>query len=72
MSVAELIPALKQLDRTDKVLVMDFLANELTQPEGEFPFQLNSEYEIWSPYDTSEAATTLEKMLTTPKTDEPS
>lgn len=63
MSVAELLPALKQLDRADKALVRDFLANELTNKEDAFPFTLNSEYEIWSPYDASEAATTLEKML---------
>ncbi len=66
MSVTELLPTLKQLDRADKVMVMDFLANELTQKANDFPFKLNSEYEIWSPYDASEAATTLEKMLKQP------
>lgn len=72
MSVAELLPTLKQLDRAEKVLVMDFLAQELALTGDEFPFQLNSEYEIWSPYDASEAATTLEKLLTTQANNEPS
>lgn len=59
MSVAELLPTLKELDRTDKLRVMQFLMSELGSKEEALVVP-GGEYPIWSPYDSYDAA---EKML---------
>lgn len=59
MSVAELLPTLKELDRADKLRVMQFLKTEL-DCEEEALIVPGGEYPIWSPYDSFDAA---EKML---------
>lgn len=59
MSVAELLPTLKELNRSDKVRVMQFLVSELGGAEEALVVP-GGEYPIWSPYDAYDAA---EKML---------
>jgi hypothetical protein len=62
MSFAELMPTLLELNRADKLRVMQLLANELAKEEGVF-FQDGAEYPVWSPYHSFEAADVLSKLL---------
>jgi hypothetical protein len=62
MSLAEILPKLHELDRTDKWRTVQFLIAELSQEEG-IPFTHGATYPIWSPYDSYEAAATLMKVL---------
>jgi hypothetical protein len=62
MSFVEILPSLKELDRSDKFKAMQFLMLELAReehvnllPPGEYP--------IWSPYSAYEAAEVLYKVL---------
>lgn len=58
MSVAELLPALKELDRTDKVRVMQFLMSELGSEE-EILLAHGAYYKVWSPFKSYGAANAL-------------
>jgi hypothetical protein len=61
MTLAELIPALHELPRADKLRIVQFLAADLVQEEaGLLP---NAEYPVWSPYDAHDAAATLTQYL---------
>ena len=62
MSLAELLPKLQELNRSDKWHTVHFLIAELSQEEG-MPFAHGATYPIWSPYDSYEAAATLMKVL---------
>ncbi|MEW6212781.1 MAG: hypothetical protein AB1631_30930 [Acidobacteriota bacterium] len=62
MAVAELLPALKELPRADKLRVMQFLLSELAREEGDL-LEAGAEYPVWSPYDSFEAASTLLNAL---------
>ncbi len=58
----ELLEKLHQLNRADKLQVIQILAGELAAEEAAF-FTSGATYEVWSPYDAPEAAETLLKML---------
>jgi hypothetical protein len=58
----ELLKQLHELDRFDKLHVIQLLAKDLSQEEGS-QFVEGTHYEIWSPYDSAEAANTLLQML---------
>jgi hypothetical protein len=61
MSLADLLPALHQLPRSDKFRALQFLTTELAQEEsGLLP---GAEYPVWSPYEAHEAAATLTQYL---------
>ncbi len=66
MSVTELLPALRELTRADKLRVMEFLAQELVTQE-EAVLAAGESYPIWSPYGAHEAAATLLATLGTTK-----
>ncbi len=59
MSLQELIPALRELPRVEKLRLVQFLVNELAREAELTPLQPHAEYPVWSPYDASEAAETL-------------
>ncbi len=61
MSLAEVLPNLKTLNRSEKLRVVKILIDEITQEESFF--ESGAEYEIWSPYDSYEAAEKLMQML---------
>ena len=63
MSPQELIPALRELPRVEKLRLVQFLVNELTREAALTPLEPHAEYPVWSPYDANEAAETLLKML---------
>lgn len=58
----ELLPALSELDRIDKLRAMQFLIAELAKSEN---LELGGEvaYPVWSPFDSFEAARTLLEVL---------
>ncbi len=62
MTVTELFPTLRNLPRADKFKVMQFLVTELAQEE-EPTLQPGATYEIWSPFDSHEAAHKLSQLL---------
>ena len=59
MSLAELLPSVQALPRSDKFRLVQELIAELAQEEG----LTEGEYPIWSPYDAYEAAATLMQLL---------
>jgi hypothetical protein len=57
----ELLDELHRLNRTEKLRVIQLLANELAEEEA--LLISGGQYEIWSPYDAAGAAESLMKML---------
>ncbi len=55
MPLNELLPILRELPRTDKLRLIQFLAVELAKEEN-IEFISEGNYPIWSPYDAFEAA----------------
>jgi hypothetical protein len=62
MTTAELFPTLKNLSRTDKLKVMQFLIAELAKEE-ESTLKAGATYSLWSPLNSHEAAHTLNQLL---------
>ena len=62
MLTEDLVRELHKLTRSDKLKAVQLLVNDLTLEE-EFGFVAGAQYEIWSPYDSAEAATILTKLL---------
>jgi hypothetical protein len=58
MSLTELLPNLKELNRADKLRAMQFLLAEITKEEAVLLLP-DGEYPVWSPYDADEAGQTL-------------
>ena len=58
----ELLDELQQLDRTDKLAIIQMLTDELAVDEAKY-FIFGANYDVWSPYDAPEAAKTLLRML---------
>lgn len=56
-----MINDLHQLNRADKLRAVQLLVNDLALEE--FGIVPGAEYEVWSPYDSAEAAIILTKML---------
>jgi len=65
MSLTELIPDIKMLERADKLRLMQFLVVDLAQEEGIPLLSANAEYPIWTPLHAFDAADTLLQMLQT-------
>ncbi len=63
MSVTELLPTLHELNRADKLVVMQFLVNELVQEEKPL-LENGKSYPVWSPYNAFSAAEVLQKIST--------
>ena len=62
MSLTEVLPSLKSLNRSEKLRVVKILIDEITQEEESF-FESGAEYEVWSPYDSYDAADKLRQIL---------
>lgn len=63
MSLAELIPAIRALPPVDKLQLTQFLVVELAREEGVPLFEAGRTYEIWSPFDSFEAARDLMQLV---------
>ncbi|MHB8628542.1 MAG: hypothetical protein ACYDBJ_25030 [Aggregatilineales bacterium] len=61
MTLQELLPELSKLAVTDKVEIIKLLTQEVAQQSA--VFVAGAVYEVWSPYDSGEAAGQLQKML---------
>ena len=61
MTITEVLPTLKTLNRKDKIRAIQFLANEVVKEE--LYFEEGKTYEIYSPYESYEAAAQLRKLL---------
>ncbi|MEP7287010.1 MAG: hypothetical protein ABI947_14740 [Chloroflexota bacterium] len=61
----QLLNELHNLNRTEKLRIVQILVNELAVEETspEMLRQLAVQYEVWSPYDAFGAAHTLQTML---------
>ena len=59
---SHLFSELSQLDRADKLRIMQFLVTELAKDEGVL-LKPNAKYPLWSPYNSYEAAGTLLNLL---------
>ena len=62
MSTEELFDELRRLNRADKLRAMQVLVMELASEEDTLLIP-DASYEVWSPYDASNAAQTLLDML---------
>lgn len=59
MSLAELLPSVRALPRSDKFRLVQQLIAELAQEEG----LAEGDYPVWSPYEAHEAAAVLMALL---------
>lgn len=66
MALNELLEAARELDRADKLRMMQFLLAELAKDESVDLQEV--EYPIWTPLGAYEAAQTLSDMLKASKT----
>jgi hypothetical protein len=62
MTLTDLLPALQNLPRPDKLRAMQFLLAELARDEG-LALIPDATYEIWSPLDSHQAAHQLTALL---------
>jgi len=62
MSLPELLSALQELNRADKLRAVQFLVTELAKEEGvALPSEIS--LAVWSPYEAFDAANTLLEVL---------
>ena len=62
MPITEALPTLKALNQKDKIRAIQFLANEIANKEEAY-FEEGKVYEIFTPYDSYEAAEQLRNLL---------
>ena len=62
MSLSELIPLVENLSQSDKLSLFKLLAAQVPDAELQAIFSA-SEYPVWSPYDATEAANILMRMI---------
>lgn len=62
MAVVDLLPALRDLSRGDKLRVVQFLVQEMAREEDAL-LEAGGSYPVWTPYDAHEAAETLLGVL---------
>jgi hypothetical protein len=63
MTLSELLPALHELPRADKLRAIQVLAADVAREEGDMLASSDAAYPIWSPYDAFEGAATLMRLL---------
>jgi hypothetical protein len=62
LEVTKLFPLLRQLNRPEKLYIIQFLVSELAQEESEL-LQPGVEYPVWSPYGAFDAAAIMLNAL---------
>ena len=67
MGLQELLPALKQLNRADKLRATQFLVLELAKEEGAL-LMPETAYPVWTPHHAVDAAQTLLEALAADRT----
>lgn len=64
----ELLNTLQELNRADKLYILQVLISELAQQESDL-IKSGQSYPVWSPYDAYEAANTMLEVLQATKTE---
>ena len=67
MSLTELLPSVRSLSRTEKLRLIQFLAQSLAEVEETCPIEAGQTYPIWSPLDATKAAAVLLQVLESEK-----
>ena len=62
MSLAELVPALQDLPRAEKLELFRLLVTDLTRQEGIDWLQSGASYPIWTPLAAFDAANSLQQL----------
>ena len=63
MSLPEVLPAVKNLSRVEKLRLIELVASDLACAEEVSGLQAGQTYEVWSPHDAYQAAEVLRDML---------
>ena len=63
MSFAELVPALHDLRRDEKLEIIRLLATDLTRQEAIDLLQSGASYPVWTPLAAFDAAKSLQQLL---------
>lgn len=63
MSLAEILPNIRSLPRTDRIRLIQLLAEDLASEEATMALTSGAEYPVWSPYDSFAAADALQEFL---------
>lgn len=58
LELSQLVLMLRQLNRPEKLYIIQLLASELAQEEKEW-FSPGQEFPVWSPFDAFDAAQTM-------------
>ncbi|MCC3407914.1 MAG: hypothetical protein JGK24_15285 [Microcoleus sp. PH2017_29_MFU_D_A] len=67
MQLAELLPLVKDLPHTDKLLLLHFIVSELLQESGIVPLEEQGKVSSTNSYNSFEAAAVLAKALSEEK-----
>lgn len=70
MTLTELIPSIHNLNRSEKIHLLQIIVNELAQEEKNDYLIPHEDYPIYSPLNAFEAAETLLQLLEENKTNE--
>ena len=62
MTLAEILPSLRQLNNKEKLKAVQFLVTEIAIAEDAV-FENGGRYSIWSPFESSEASAKLMELL---------
>jgi hypothetical protein len=63
MSLADLMPTVRELPRADKLRLLHLLITELAHEEGVPLVEEQGPYPVWTPYNAFDAAATLWRTL---------
>lgn len=63
MTLAELLPALHSLAKSEKLRAIQVLAADVARENGEAFVPSEAPYPVWSPYDAFDGAATLMRLL---------
>jgi hypothetical protein len=62
MTAEEMLVEFRQLNRVEKIRILQLFVNDLAVDEGAI-FPPDVVYEVWSPFDSAEAAFALQKVI---------
>ena len=63
MTLAELLPALHGLPKSEKLRAIQVLVADVAREDGEILVPSEAAYPIWSPFDAFDGAATLMRLL---------
>ena len=63
MTLNQLIPTINNLNRSEKIQLLQIIINDLAEEEKNLGLKHNEDYPIYSPLNAFEAADTLLKLL---------